>query len=180
MKYSKITISGKICTGKSTLFNSLKEKLKWPTFSSGQQFREFAQKNKLNLVRAQEQNDTLTKKIDNKAKKLLHKPGNLLVDAWLGGILASNLPDVLKILLTADDETRFKRFSKRENLQFDEAEKQVLERDENWFNRVSDIYGRNDFFDIKHYNLIIDTSNKSPEQITELVLDRLGFNHNYS
>jgi len=47
--YSKIVISGKICTGKSTLVHHLSEKLGWKTFSSGQYFRKYAQEH--NLVR---------------------------------------------------------------------------------------------------------------------------------
>ena len=62
MTYTKIAISGKICSGKSTLFNDLEEKLKWPVFQTGKYFREYAKKNKLTLENAGEQNDKLTKK----------------------------------------------------------------------------------------------------------------------
>jgi len=56
MKYSKITISGKICTGKTTLFWDLQKKLNWPVFSTGQFFRDYARQHNLSLEKAEEQN----------------------------------------------------------------------------------------------------------------------------
>jgi len=41
MTINKITISGKICTGKSTLLKSLQKELNWPVFMTGQLFREY-------------------------------------------------------------------------------------------------------------------------------------------
>ena len=49
MKYSKITISGKICTGKTTLLKRLQKKLNWTTFMTGQLFRDYVKNHKLNL-----------------------------------------------------------------------------------------------------------------------------------
>ena len=99
MKYSKITISGKICTGKTTLLKSLQKELNWPIFMTGQLFRDYVKKNVLNLEQVEEQNDELTKKIDYQVRDMINVPGNLIVDGWMSGIMAQDLPDVLKILL---------------------------------------------------------------------------------
>lgn len=173
MKYSKITISGKICTGKSSLFRELLEKLNWPTFSTGAYFREYAKKHNLVLNDAEEQTKNLTLKVDSMVKEMLKKEGNLLVDAWLGGILAGSTPGVLRILLTAKNEQRFKRFASRENVSLSEAKREVLSRDKNWFDKVKIIHRRDDFFDKKNYNLVIDTSLLTTEQIVKKVLDVL-------
>jgi len=104
MNYSKITISGKICTGKTTLLKRIEKKLKWPTFITGQLFRDYVKKHNLNLEEAEEQNAKLTKAVDNKVKTMLHRQGNLIVDGWMSGLSANRLPDVLKILLVCKDD----------------------------------------------------------------------------
>jgi predicted cytidylate kinase len=168
--YSKITISGKICTGKSTVFRELQKKLEWPTFSSGTYFREYAQKHNLGLAQAEEQSEKLTHEVDSMVRSKLQSPGNLLLDAWLGGILAEDAKDVLKILLVADDQVRYKRFAKREDVSLREAKKEVTTRDTSWFQKVSKIHSRTDFFDPSKFDLIIDTSHLSIVQIVDKIL----------
>lgn len=172
--YSKITISGKICTGKSSVFRELVNALKWPTFSTGAYFREYAKTHKLELNNAEEQTDKLTHKVDGMVKEMLRKPGNLILDAWLGGVLAEGTQDVLKVLLVANDAIRFRRFAKRENVSLIEAEKEVLLRDSSWFEKVEKIHSRSDFFDEKNYTLVIDTSQKSIKEITQIILRHLS------
>lgn len=171
--YSKITISGKICTGKSSVFRELQKKLNWPTFSSGSYFREYAKTYHLELNNAEEQTAKLTHKVDGMVEKMLRKPGHLLLDAWLGGILADGNAEVLKVLLIADDKIRFNRFSDRENISFEEAQKEVTLRDSSWFQKVRKIHNRSDFFDKKNYDLVINTSGLSVQETTSLILDTL-------
>lgn len=172
--YSKITISGKICTGKSSVFRELKKKLMWPTFSTGSYFRKYAKENHLVLNNAEEQTDILTKKIDGMVKNMLHKPGNLLLDAWLGGILAGDNPQILKVLLIADDTVRFKRFAEREHISFGEAKKEVQLRDSSWFEKVKKIHNRSDFFDKKQFTLVIDTSQVNVEYVVSAIMKKLS------
>ncbi len=173
MRYSKRTISGKICTGKSTLFQSLEKKLSWKTFRTGTFFRDYAKKHKLNLEKAQEQTDRLTKKVDYKVRDMLRKKGNLLVDSWMAGIMADNSPGVLKILLVCDDKIRFKRFAMREKVTVKLAKKDILDRETNLFKKLQEIHKRNDFVDPKNYNLIINTTKLFPNQILQKVLNKL-------
>ena len=83
MNYQNITISGKICTGKTTLRNLLSKKLGWQTFSTGELFRQYVQKNNLSLEQAEEQNDKLTKKIDGQVKELLRTKKKQIIDCLL-------------------------------------------------------------------------------------------------
>lgn len=173
MNINKITISGKICTGKTTLLKSLEKQLNWPVFMTGKLFREYVTKNKLDLEQVEEQNIDLTKKIDYQVRDMIYKDGNLIVDGWMSGIMANNLPNVLKILLICKDEARYQRFANRENISFEEAKKRVEERQSNWLDKLEKIYGRNDFMDPKNYDLIIDTSDISSEVVLKKVLSRV-------
>jgi len=175
MKYSKITISGKICTGKTTLLKDLQKELNWPTFLTGKYFRNFVNKENLNLERVEEQNQKLTKEIDFKVRDLLHKNGNLIVDGWMSGIIAGNLPGILKILLVCEDDIRYQRFAKRENISIKEAKKRVDERQNNWFKKMEVIHKINskEFIDPKNYDLIIDSSNISSSDVLKKTLKAL-------
>ncbi|MCL4364200.1 AAA family ATPase [Patescibacteria group bacterium] len=172
MKYTKITISGKICTGKTTLLEKLQQKLRWPTFLTGKLFREYIKKDHLTLEKAEEQNEILTKKVDNQVKDMLKSPGNLIVDGWMSGLSARGLNDVLKVLLVCDDGIRYQRYADRENMPFDDAAKKVEERQTNWFDKIKSIHQieAKEFTDEKNYDLVIDTSNMNPEMVIDKVI----------
>ncbi|MEK7177379.1 MAG: cytidylate kinase family protein [Patescibacteria group bacterium] len=170
---NKITISGKICTGKTTLLKDLRKELDWPIFMTGKLFRDYVAKNKFDLEQVEEQNEDLTKKIDYQVRDMINSPGNLIVDGWMSGIMAANLPDVLKVLLICDDNIRYLRFANREKINFDEAKKRVDERQSNWLNKLEKIYKRNDFMEPKNYDLIINTSNISSQEVLKKVLQKI-------
>ncbi|MBI5127100.1 AAA family ATPase [Candidatus Roizmanbacteria bacterium] len=175
MKYNKITISGKICTGKTTLLRYLEKRLKWPAFMTGQLFRDYASKQKLNLEGAEEQSENLTKVVDYKVRDMLHAQGNLIVDGWMSGLMANKLPDILKILLICKDDIRYKRFSKREKIALKEAKEKVEDRQNSWFVKIKKIHKINvkEFTDKKNYNLIIDTSYITPQAVLKQVLEKM-------
>lgn len=172
MKYTKITISGKICAGKTTLLKRLQTKLGWKAFMTGKLFRDYVNEHGLNLEGAEEQNDTLTKKIDYKVRDMLHEKGNLIVDGWMSGLMANKLSDVLKILLVCKDDIRYKRFGKREKISFQEAKKRVEERQNSWFDKMKKIHNikKGQLLDEKNYDLVIDTSYITPQAILKKVL----------
>jgi len=173
MKYSNITISGKICTGKSTLRNLLVKKLSWKTFSTGELFRQYVKDNHLSLEQADEQNEYLTKKIDNQVRQILKTKKQQIVDSWMAGITAKGIPNVLKVLLICKDDIRYKRFAKREKLSFQKAKTMVDERLFNWAGKIKKIYHRDDFYDEKHFDLIIDTSYITPQAVLKKVFNFL-------
>lgn len=175
MNYNKITIAGKVCTGKTTLLLHLEKKLKWPTFLTGKLFREYAKDLGLTLEAAEEQTEYLTKKVDYKMREMLKNPGNLIVDGWMSGIMANKNPDVLKVLLVCMDDIRYKRFAKREKISYTEAKKRVEERQNNWFAKIEEIHGvkRTTLNDEKTYDFVIDTSYITPQAVERLVLDKL-------
>lgn len=177
MTINKITISGKICTGKTTLLKSLEKELNWPIFMTGKLFRDYVAKNKFDLEQVEEQNEELTKKIDYQVRDLIHAPGNLIVDGWMSGIMASHFSDILKVLLICDDDIRYQRFADREKIGFKEAMIRVDERQNNWLNKLKKIYKRDDFMDPKNYDLIIDTSVLSSKDVLKMVINTIILNN---
>jgi len=170
--YNKITISGKICTGKSTLFQNLRQKLGWPTVSAGQFFRDYVKEHDLSLEAAEEQNEKLTKEIDYQVRDRIRAPGRLIIDGWLSGLMAKGNPDVLKVLLVCNDNIRYKRFAKREKISFLEAKERVEERQKSWFAKIKKIHKINSsrLCDPKNYDLIIDTSYITAQAVLRTVI----------
>jgi len=175
MKFNKITISGKICTGKTTLLKSLQKKLNWPTFQTGQLFRDYVKAHKLNLEMADEQNEKLTKEIDYKVRDMLHENSRLIVDGWMSGLSASGVKDALKVFLICKDDIRYKRFAKRESIAVKEAGVRVEERQESWFSKMKKIHkiDPTEFVNKKNYDLIIDTSYITPQAVLKQVIKSL-------
>ncbi len=171
--YEKITLSGKICTGKSTLFKDLSESLHWPTYSAGQFFRLYVTKHNLTLEKADEQNPQITKEVDYGMQKMLKEQPHIILEGWMAGIMADDLPDVLRILLICDDVERIKRFAERENVTEEIAREKIYEREANLFDKLEEIYNRRDFVDPQNYNLVIDTTVKTSFDVLTVVLKHL-------
>jgi len=177
MKYNKITISGKICSGKTTLLKRLEKKLGWPAFMTGQLFRDYVLKHGLSLEGAQEQSERLTKEVDYKVRDMLHEDNKfLIVDGWMSGLMANKKSGVLKIILVCKDDIRYKRFAKREKTTFDEAKKRVEERQDSWFEKIKKIHkiSSKTLNDEKNYDLVIDTSYITPQAILKKVISFLN------
>lgn len=173
-KFLKVTISGRICTGKTTLFWGLQEKLGWPMFSASQFFRDYARTYKVSLEKAEEQSEKFTKEVDYRMRDLLKADGNLIAEGWMAGIMADELAGVLRVLLTCESGVRAKRFAERDGISLQESEKKIREREKNLFDALEQIYQRRDFVDPKNYNFIVDTTRLTPDQLISAVLEKLG------
>lgn len=171
MTYSNITIAGRICTGKSTLSNLLKEKLRWDTFSTGKLFREYAKDHNLSIQQAQEQE--MAKEIDSMVQEKLRNENNLIVDSWTAGYFGKSNPALLKVLLICDRDIRIQRFADREHVDIGTATEHIDERETAFLEKLEEIYQKDDILDPKHYNIVIDTTHASISEVADQILKKL-------
>lgn len=171
--YQKITISGLICTGKSSLFHNLQNHLQWPSFSVSQFFRNYSKEIGVSLEKAEEQKEQVILSVDSKVQLMLQTPGHLLVEGWMVGLMADDFPGILKILLTSEEQKRVDRFAKREHISMKEAAQRILERESNLFRRLETIYHRHDFVDPKRYTFVLDTTKLTPDEVIAEVIKLL-------
>lgn len=171
--FTKVTISGLICTGKTTLYWNLQKKLTWPSFSASQFFRDYSRTHNLSLETAAEQSNKLTREVDEHMKKLIVESEHIIVEGWMAGIMARDLKEVLRVLLTCDFSVRAGRFAERERLTLDEAENRIKSRENNLFTKLKEIYRRDDFVDRGHYNLVIDTTSLSSQALADKIYKQL-------
>ena len=170
-----ITISCTSGSGKSTVGQLLKEKLKMNYIYSGQIFRETAKKYKMSLEefgKYCENNENIDKELDEKQLNILKK-GDIILEGRLAGWIAhKNNIQGLKIMLNADFETRIKRIIEREDGEYNKRLREILEREKSEEKRY-DKYYNIDIKDTSIYDLIIDSSNKKPEEIIEIIIQKI-------
>lgn len=185
LKYSSIAISGKPGAGRSTLLRNLKTYLTpfgWEFFSGGDWSRQFAIKTgkhdphdpKHHL--ATDYGEDIDKQIDADMREKLSDPSvHMAVESWIAGWNMRGLPHVLKVLLMCDDALRIDRIVNRDNISVEEAKKHLFGREEANVGKWQRMYGVDDFWDPKYYDLVINTYSHGPTETVNLVLQALGY-----
>ncbi|OGG04139.1 hypothetical protein A2Z33_03175 [Candidatus Gottesmanbacteria bacterium RBG_16_52_11] len=185
VKYTSVAISGPPGAGRSTLLRNLKPfltPLGWETFSGGDWARQFAIKSGSHKPedprhhKATDYGDDIDHQIDAAMRRKLSDPNvHVAVESWIAGWNMRGLPHVLKVLLMCDDALRIDRIVNRDNISVDEAKSHLRERQEANLTKWKRMYGTEDFWDPKHYDLIINTYSHGPSETLNLVLQALGY-----
>lgn len=168
-----LTISGLHGTGKSTVGKLVAKKLMINYYSTGDAFRDLAKEMDLTLEEFTsyvEKNPEIDKKLDDKIKKIAQK-GNIIIDSQLSAFILKSIAD-LKILLTCPLEIRVQRMTERDKTSYDEKLKETNVREESELKRFKSLYHFN-LNDSNAYNLVIDTSNLSIEEIVNIILTKI-------
>jgi len=170
-----ITISGTPGSGKTTVAQILEKKLGLKYVYSGMIFRELAKKHNMGLEefgKYCEKNSRIDKELDNKQLEILKK-GDVILEGRLAGWLAykNNIP-ALKVLIDADLETRARRIVNREEGEIEKRKKEIQKREESEAKRYKKYY-KADLKDKSIYDLVIDSTNKTPEEIVEFIIQKL-------
>jgi predicted cytidylate kinase len=170
-----ITISGTPGSGKSTVAELLKEKLGLKYVYSGMIFREQAEKHKMTLEefgRYCEQNSKVDKELDEQQVEIL-KQGDVILEGRLAGWLAyrNNIP-AFKVMLDTDVDTRASRIVKRENGDVEKRKKEINKREQSEGTRYKNYYDI-DLKDTSIYDLVVDSGDKTPKEIVDLICSKL-------
>lgn len=189
LKYSSVAISGRPGAGRTTLIANLKPLLSplgWEFFSGGQWARQFSiQAGKKNPSDpkhhfATDYGDDIDHKIDVAMREKLSDPNvHMVVESWIAGWNMQGLPHVLKVLLMCNDALRIDRVVNRDNLAVEEAKAHLKEREEANIAKWRRMYGIDDFWDPKYYDLVINTYSHGPNETLALLLQALGYYNNH-
>ncbi len=173
IKYKNIVISGGIGTGKSTLARNLSHELQWQMISSGEFIRKWHAENNIPI----DQPDKIPKDIDHQLdyglQQRMKEDEGVVFESHLGGWLAKELPDTYKILCTASWEEMMKRAAKRDGQPISEAESYAKKRAETLYAKFKRLYGVEDSFDPSYFDLVVDTTTLTKEEVLHQVLDKL-------
>lgn len=170
-----VTVSGTPGSGKTTVAKLLEKRLNLKYVYSGFLFREMAKKYKMSLEefgKYCEEHSEIDKELDEKQIKILKK-GNVILEGRLAGWLAyRNNIKAFKIFVDADIYTRAKRIVNREGGDFEERRKEIIERERSESIRYKKYYNI-DLKDKSIYDIIIDSSNKKPEEIVNDIISEM-------
>jgi cytidylate kinase len=170
-----ITISGTPGSGKTTVAELLHKKIGISYIYSGIIFRETAKKYNMNLEdfgKFCEKNSDIDKELDNKQISILKK-GKVILEGRLAGWLAyQNNITSFKIFIDADLNTRVNRIINRENGDLKKRKKEILERERSEYARYKKYYNIS-LDDTSIYDLVVNSTNKTPEEIVNIILEKL-------
>lgn len=166
-----ITISGAPGSGTTTVAKILEKKLGIKHIYSGDVFRNLAKKHNMSLVEFGtycEHHREIDEELDTYQKNVLQS-GKIILEGRIAGWIASkgNIP-AFKVLLEADEKTRVERIVKRERGDFKEKKQEMLTRERSEAKRYKEYYNI-DVKDISIYDIVIDTTNKAPEEIGDII-----------
>ena len=171
----KITISGTPGSGKTTVGKLLAKKRNYSYYDAGSVRREIAKREGMTLEQLNkvgEKEDWTDKKTDNLTKEIGKKHDNFV---FVGRLAFHFIPDSTKIFLECDLKEGAKRIFKdkrAEEKSFDVKEmvKKLEERNKSDELRYEKYYGLNPF-DKSQYDIVIDTTFLSIEQVLEKIID---------
>lgn len=165
----RIAISGKSGCGNTTVSTLLAKKTGFPMVNFT--FRQMAQERGVDFwtfCEMAEKDDNIDRELDERMVEMAMKTENSI----LGSRLAIwNMQEAdLKVYLTASDEERARRITKREGGTIEEQLEITRRRDTNDTERYKRIYGI-DNNDTSVADLVIDTEGKTPEEIVDIILN---------
>lgn len=170
-----VTISGLPGSGTTTVAKILEEKTSITYVYSGDIFRKMAKKYGMPLEefgRYCEKHKEADEELDRYQLEILEK-GDVILEGRLAGWIAyRNNISSLKVALEADLETRAKRIVKRENGDIKKRKQEIESREKSEATRYKKYYDI-DVCDTSIYDLVIDSSDKTPEEIVGIIFKEI-------
>jgi len=178
-----ITITGNLGSGKSSIAKILREK-GYEIISTGNIFRQLAMEKGLSVEEFNQQvneavnrgDRSVDKKIDDMTTQLGKERDNIVFDSRLAWHF---VPESFKVFVITDiDEASRRVFhdSQRSGSEAYESQeackKALVNRQKLETVRYKEIYGI-DYYDMSNYNLVIESTNATPEEIAQEILDKM-------
>ena len=172
-----ITIGGKAWSGKWTVSKLLAKELEYEIISIGDMKRKLAAEMWINIIEFNKMWDDPEKSAEFDLKyeeyqKNLKLTDNIILDSRLWFYAQ---PNAFKILLDVDEKVAWERIFKAERDTDKHASKkhaidEVRERNSSDEARYMKLYNV-DLWNPNNYNLVIDTSERTPEEVLQIILD---------
>lgn len=166
-----ITVGGLPGTGTSTLCRVLQGRLGMPYHYAGALFREEAKRRGMSLAEfgALSQKDpSIDEALDDRQLFLLKK-GGIIMEGRLSGWLAQRHKlTALKVWVTCDEPIRIRRLVDRDGGTIEAQADATWEREQSEADRYRRYYGV-DLTNLSFYDLVLDSTNKLPDQLADEV-----------
>lgn len=173
-----ITISGRPGSGKSVVASAVADALGLRHVSAGDFMRQIADERGvsiLELSRSAEEHAAIDKEIDARTVDLARDGGDFVMDARLGWHF---IPNSFKVFLDVSPDVAARRIfeaargSEHENVDLASTRSAMERRTESERNRYLEYYGL-DYTDHSRYDLILDTSNMTVEDVAGRIVEQV-------
>jgi cytidylate kinase len=173
---SKIAISGDLGSGKSTVCKLLLAKLPgFRLYSMGEAWRKLAEERGMTILELNQYSEThpLDEEMDRNMAEMGRTPERIIFDSRLAWHF---VPHSLKVHLTVDPRVAAERIyndrrrgDAEEYASVEEALQKIRDRKESEKTRYLKKYGI-DNTNLANYDLVIDTSERTPEEIAGIIV----------
>ncbi len=177
-----VTISGFPGSGKSTVAKILSKRLEMKRYYMGEMRREMARNKGMTIEELNEigeREEWTDKEVDDFQRGLGKRGDNLIIEGRTSFFL---IPGSVKIFLDVDFHVGAKRIyedvkrgTARNEPRYKtvaDAEKAIKKRMESDKRRYAKYYGI-DVYDKSHYDMVIDTTNMTPEEVADRIMETL-------
>jgi len=175
-KKIKISITGDLGSGKSTVCRYLKDKYGLNVYSMGQIQRSLAQKYNMDVLafnKYMETHPEIDEEIDTELVKIGQRDENMVLDSRMAWHF---VPDSFKVYLTVELDEAARRImnDQRGKVEcyacIDDARRCLMERKQSEKLRYAAKYGV-DCSNLDNYDLVIDATSISPEQVADKIME---------
>ncbi len=177
MEKEIITITGDLASGKSTISKIICQKLGYTYYSNGLYFRTLAKKYNMDVTSFGEyvkMHPEIDRQIENNTEVYAKENNRVVIDARMGFY---KVPDSFKIYLKVDIDVASKRAFLDEERKDTENHKSVeaykndlIKRTDLENERYLKLYNV-DRTDMSNYDLVIDTTNKSIDEVVDIIIN---------
>lgn len=173
-----VTISGRPGSGKSAVASRVARELGLRHVSAGDFMREMAAERDMSILelsRSAEEGDMIDREIDARTARLAEESSDFVIDARLGWYFA---PDSVRVFLEVRPEVAAQRVyeaqrgSEHENVNLGRTRAAIESRTESERKRYLDYYDL-DYTDHSHYDLVVDTSEKTIDEVVAAILEHV-------
>ena len=174
-KKNIISLTGELSSGKGTVSKILMEELNYGVYRNGDYFRKLAKEKGMSITEFNEyvkEHPEIDIQIENSAKEYAKDHDEFIIDARLGWYA---VPESFKIYLRVDIDVAAKRAfedSKRKSTESFETVEQQKEDMQKRYKLENERYWNLYHVhkdDMNNYDLVIDTTDKTPEQVAEII-----------
>lgn len=177
-----IYVHGALGSGKSTTSQLLADRLGYERFSAGYFFRQEAEDRGMTFVEFHELlkvDQSIDKKIDNAQKEYMETHDKLAFDGRVGFILMGQR--IFNVYLNLDERVAAERMlaeiqsNPERSVQKARSVEQLIEDSRHRLDteilKLKRLYDVEDITDLSHYHLVVDTTDNSPDQVVDIIVD---------
>jgi len=181
-----ITVSGRIGAGATTLATKLSETLHWPLLEGGELFGRIHQELNISQVDVLQRPDSFDLQFEEQIKKILTHEEHKIIQSHLAGFDIQGIEGVFKVLVLCQDpngedkvDIRIDRLMNRDGISIEAAKHEAIERERENLTKFRKLYAQDDpdwiYWDLKYYDLIVNTYSLNKEEALEFVLKNIGY-----